>query len=1177
MEPNTQTLAASVFPVPLFLRKVLSWAKPSIAFLHAIMAVGVLLACESYSAIAQTAPVLTNIAAVAQSPGTAIVTWQTDRPATSQVVLPDIWYGTAPDGALVTSHRVTLPVSPGTSYRYYVVSAAQGVAASSAALVASETFSTPNVDPAAPADYRLDTHGASSVYAGHDLYIGITSVLLGGSVAHLYFDETLGLPPGVTFHVICAYNTDLTQEHNDSYWDATGRQWCYNGNNTVNSPPLLRVRTSATTPPGNYSATLRTEAGGIERDTLISFSVANLPAPPVRLASPAPEIPGLSTWQQTMSSLGAKWCNPEQAMVFGSEPQIWYYDGGRTYFQIADYTGSPQQWNPCALNIVTQYRDYILQSGAQVPGWRVFPHGLAMNYWRTGDTGSRDAAIALSKTSPYGAIAGGVSVGLIRETAYVIEAYTIAERLGAPHDIRLDRAVDFGLGHFSQLFSSNNTTQINQPFFDGLMAEALIEYYEFSHDLRIPGAIKQMLDWLWLNAWDPAAQGLAYSTLDVPPTYEPGLNNLIAPAYAWYWALTGDSASLQRGDQMFAAAMAQDFSYSGKVFNQNYRWTFDYVRWRTQGTTVPSAFLAGSGGGQPGVQAALQAVTIDPAVTGGGTAAGTVWLSQATSQAASVVLAAQSDGTPGVVAVPGTVTVPAGAESARFTVAAANVTQPVSVTLTASLNGGIGQATTRVIPAAYGQIDLWGLYAAATLQRGGATVVVYLTAAAPAGGITVTMTSSNPAVISLPATVMVPAGATQLSVPITVAEVTAATGVGIQAMVRTAITKTVQVLPPPPAMDIRDLSVAATLQPGSATVVVYLTAAAPAGGVTVTMTSSDPVLISVPATVVMPAGAMQLSVPITVGAASVATNVSLQAKVVTAITRTVQVVPPVDIRDLYTAATFQRGNAAVVVYLTAAAPAGGVTVTMSSSNPALISVPATVVAPAGALQVSVPITVGAASVATNVSLQAKVIATVTRSAQVLPPPPIDVAFVYTAATFRRGNATVVVYLTAAAPARGITVTMSSSNPSLISVPATVVVPAGAVQLSVPITVGATSVATNVSLQAKVVATITRTVQVLPPPPIDVYGLYTGATFQRGSATVVVYLTDVAPAGGVTVMMTSSNPALISVPATVVVPAGAAQLSVPITVGTASVATNVSLQARVVATIARTVQVLPPAL
>jgi hypothetical protein len=176
----------------------------------------------------------------------------------------------------------------------------------------------------------------------------------------------------------------------------------------------------------------------------------------------------------------------------------------------------------------------------------------------------------------------------------------------------------------------------------------------------------------------------------------------------------------------------------------------------------------------------------------------------------------------------------------------------------------------------------------------------------------------------------------------------------------------------------------------------------------------------------------------------------------------------------------------------------------------------------------------------------------------------------------QGTSNVTVFLTAVAPAGGITVTMSSSNPALISVPASVLVPAGAAQLAVKTTVSAVSAPTNVTIQGAVIKTAKVTIQVLPPPPIDISSVWSQATMTQGTSNVTVFLTAAAPAGGITVRLTSSNPALISVPASVLVPAGAAQISAPTTVAAVAAPANVTIQGTVVKTAGVTIQVLPPA-
>jgi hypothetical protein len=288
-----------------------------------------------------------------------------------------------------------------------------------------------------------------------------------------------------------------------------------------------------------------------------------------------------------MVELGRKWCKPSEIMPFGYEPYIWYYDGGRTYFQVADYTGDETSWYPCASNIITQYRDKLIASNGWIAGHQVFPHGLAMNFWRHGDLESRRAAILLSRGSPLallgtaGTVAGyPIGDEGVRETAYLIDAYVVAEQLGEPRNPRLAKAIDNALGHFDHLFVSE-PWGFNQPFYDGLLAEALIHYYELTGDLRVPPAIKSMLDWLWENAYSSEKHAFAYHPIRVPPSYVHEQSHLIIAAYAWYWQLTGDPIYRQRGDELFAHALDVYPDWSGKIFNQNFRWSFDYVRWRS--------------------------------------------------------------------------------------------------------------------------------------------------------------------------------------------------------------------------------------------------------------------------------------------------------------------------------------------------------------------------------------------------------------------------------------------------------------------------------------------------------------------------------------------------------------------------------------------------------------------
>ncbi|MCS7273523.1 MAG: S8 family serine peptidase [Fimbriimonadales bacterium] len=146
-------------------------------------------------------------------------------------------------------------------------------------------------------------------------------------------------------------------------------------------------------------------------------------------------------------------------------------------------------------------------------------------------------------------------------------------------------------------------------------------------------------------------------------------------------------------------------------------------------------------------------------VVGGNSVTGTVTLSAPAPAGGFVVSLSSSN--PNVATVPSTVTVPAGATSANFTVSTRSVSSPTTVTITASANGVSRQATLTVNPAT---VTLQSLTISPSAVWGGqsATGTVTLTGPAPAGDIVVQLhSSSNRATV--PSSVTVPAGATSAS------------------------------------------------------------------------------------------------------------------------------------------------------------------------------------------------------------------------------------------------------------------------------------------------------------------------------------------------------------------------------------------------------------------------------
>jgi len=167
--------------------------------------------------------------------------------------------------------------------------------------------------------------------------------------------------------------------------------------------------------------------------------------------------------------------------------------------------------------------------------------------------------------------------------------------------------------------------------------------------------------------------------------------------------------------------------------------------------------LQAVGGGGP-TQPSLSSLSLNPtSVVGGNSSTGTVTLTAPAPSGGFVVNLSSSN--TNVATVPSTVTVPAGATSANFTVSTQAVSSATSVTITASAGGVSRTATLTVNPAP--SVTLQSLTISPTSVWGGSTATgtVTLSGPAPAGGVVVQLRSSSSRA-SVPSTVTVPAGAT---------------------------------------------------------------------------------------------------------------------------------------------------------------------------------------------------------------------------------------------------------------------------------------------------------------------------------------------------------------------------------------------------------------------------------
>jgi hypothetical protein len=239
---------------------------------------------------------------------------------------------------------------------------------------------------------------------------------------------------------------------------------------------------------------------------------------------------------------------------------------------------------------------------------------------------------------------------------------------------------------------------------------------------------------------------------------------------------------------------------------------------------------------------------------------------------------------------------------------------------------------------------------------------------------------------------------------------------------------------------------------------------------------------------------------------------------------------------------FEGGTSGTgTVLLTGPAPAGGATVTLASDHPSLLTVPASVVVPAGRQAASFPFT----SVKTSTETVVTVTATFpggssgTGSARVLASP-IVASLALSPSTVLSGTpSTGTVTLDGPAPAGGAVVALASSDTTVATVPTSFTIPAGAstgsftittlpqVLFDFPITISASYHSTT----SRAVLTVTHinSLEFLELDPSTIEG---GTT-----STGTVFLSDPAPAGGAVVRLASSTPGRARVPANVTVPAG----------------------------------------
>jgi hypothetical protein len=242
------------------------------------------------------------------------------------------------------------------------------------------------------------------------------------------------------------------------------------------------------------------------------------------------------------------------------------------------------------------------------------------------------------------------------------------------------------------------------------------------------------------------------------------------------------------------------------------------------------------------------------------------------------------------------------------------------------------------------------------ISGGKGTGKVTLNSVTPAGGAVVSL-SSNKAALDVPATITVPAGSTNASFTATADYVTASTPVTVTATFSSvSMTVSTSVLP----TTISGLTITPSPLTGgnNATGKINLSGAAPTGGYTILLTSTNEGIVDVPATIIVGRGATSASLSILSSNVPSTATVTVTATLNSNTKSTVVSVIPVTLSKLTVTPSSTVGGQSQLTgfaVLTGEAPEGGMTVQLSSNS--TVGIPdASVFVPEGATQASFGVT-----------------------------------------------------------------------------------------------------------------------------------------------------------------------------------------------------------------------------
>jgi len=457
--------------------------------------------------------------------------------------------------------------------------------------------------------------------------------------------------------------------------------------------------------------------------------------------------------------------------------------------------------------------------------------------------------------------------------------------------------------------------------------------------------------------------------------------------------------------------------------------------------------------------------------------------------------------------------------------------------LSASATGADG-STSEFSPCADVTSGLSSLSVNPTSVTGGTNSIGLITlfGVAPAAGETVTSSSSNTNVATVPASANLPSSTDNVSFTITTKPVTKVETVKITATYD-GVSKVATLTVNPAGVAKLVIDPTSAIGETQFTGTVTLTGPAPAAGQKVTLSVDKPTLAKIPAFVVVPSGSTSASVVISTIKVAADSLVTAKAEANGSSATGTFTIQQTNTIALSLAPTSVAGslNSTATVTLGYQAPAGGQVVTLTSDHPEAI-VPPSVTIPAGLKTAT--FAVKTTPVTATVAAKLKALANGKSAAAFLSvrPPKVVALTITPASAFGGSKFAGAITLDGPAPSGGVPVALTVDHSEAASFPASVLVAEGSKTASFSIT--SIPVAANTKVIAKASANagaVAAAFTVLAQRPLAL-SFSPASVFGGQSSAGTVTITGLAPTAGQIVKLTSNN-AAVKVPASVTIAAG----------------------------------------